>query len=77
MYKTVHAVFDGQTLRPYGSLNLTPGAHYLVTIEEETPVVKETVWDVLGNLAGKIEGPKDWSEEHDHYLYGAPKHAKG
>jgi hypothetical protein len=28
---------------------------------------------VLEALAGSIEGPADWSAEHDHYLYGTPK----
>ena len=28
---------------------------------------------VLEALAGSIDGPSDWSAEHDHYLYGTPK----
>lgn len=31
-------------------------------------------WDVLEALTGTIEAPPDWSAEHDHYLYGTPKH---
>ena len=30
-------------------------------------------WDVLESLIGQVEGPEDWSEQHDHYLYGTPK----
>ena len=30
-------------------------------------------WDVLESLIGQIEGPEDWSEQHDYYLYGTPK----
>lgn len=33
-------------------------------------------WDVLSKYAGTVEGPEDWSEEHDHYLYGVPKREK-
>lgn len=33
-----------------------------------------SAWDVLDSLAGTIEAPADWSSEHDHYLYGIPKH---
>jgi tetratricopeptide (TPR) repeat protein len=33
-------------------------------------------WDILFNLAGTIEGPEDWSSEHDHYIYGTPKHSE-
>jgi hypothetical protein len=32
-----------------------------------------TVWDLLDSLTGTIEGPADWSEQSDHYLYGTPK----
>jgi len=30
-------------------------------------------WDVLEALTGTVEAPPDWSDEHDHYLYGIPK----
>jgi hypothetical protein len=33
-------------------------------------------WDVLESLAGTVEAPTDWSQEHDHYLYGTPKSGK-
>ena len=33
-------------------------------------------WDVLSKYAGTVEGPEDWSEEHDHYLYDIPKRKK-
>ncbi|WP_235334903.1 hypothetical protein [Aphanizomenon flos-aquae] len=31
-------------------------------------------WDVLEALTGTIEAPSDWSSQHNHYLYGTPKH---
>lgn len=37
----------------------------------ETP---DNAWDVLESLTGTVEAPTDWSAEHDHYLYGTPKH---
>jgi hypothetical protein len=36
-------------------------------------VPSDDAWDVLDRLAGTAERPDDWSQEHDHYLYGAPK----
>jgi hypothetical protein len=30
-------------------------------------------WDVLEQLTGSVDAPEDWSVEHNHYLYGAPK----
>lgn len=32
-------------------------------------------WQAISNLAGTVDAPKDWSSEHDHYLYGTPKHS--
>jgi hypothetical protein len=38
----------------------------------ETPA--PSLFDRLGDLAGKAANlPPDASEQHDHYLYGAPK----
>ncbi len=34
------------------------------------------VWNVLENLAGTIEAPEDWSNEHNHYLYGTNKNGE-
>lgn len=36
--------------------------------------VSADAWDVLESLIGTIDGPPDWASEHDHYLYGTPKH---
>ena len=75
MTKTLHVVFDGKVLHPEEILDLDPNTRYIVTIESEEKEEFD-LWDTLAKLAGTIEGPKDWSEEHDHYLYGTPKRAK-
>jgi hypothetical protein len=30
-------------------------------------------WDVLRSMTGTLDGPADWSQELDHYLYDTPK----
>jgi hypothetical protein len=30
-------------------------------------------WAVLRSMTGTLEGPPDWSQELDHYLFGTPK----
>ncbi|OOP56617.1 MAG: hypothetical protein AYP45_08105 [Candidatus Brocadia carolinensis] len=77
MSKTLHVIFDGKVLRPEGPVDLKPNTHYVVTIEREEKSGTQDLWNVLGNFAGKVEGPEDWSQEHDHYLYGTPKRGKG
>ena len=73
MTKTLHAVFDGKVLRPEETVDLELNVRYLLTIERKEAKEKRNLWDVLSNLSGTVEGPDDWSEAHDHYLYGVPK----
>ncbi|MBK8266989.1 MAG: hypothetical protein IPK83_01240 [Planctomycetes bacterium] len=32
-----------------------------------------SIWDKLKSIAGSVEGPEDWAENHDHYIHGTPK----
>ena len=75
MSKTLHVIFDGKVLRPEEEVDLEPNTRYIVTIEREERDEPD-LWDVLSELAGTVEGPQDWSEQHDHYLYGTPKSKK-
>lgn len=77
MDRTVTVVFDEGVLKPDTPLDLEPNGRYRITIE---PVESEKnlgvpdAWDILESLAGSVHAPSDWSAEHDHYLYGTPKH---
>jgi hypothetical protein len=72
---TVTVLFDGHVLRPDAPLDLEPNTRYVVTIQ---PNITEDgtgdAWDVLSRFAGTVDAPADWSDEHDHYLYGTAKH---
>ncbi|MGH9855868.1 MAG: hypothetical protein ACREBD_39030 [Blastocatellia bacterium] len=73
--KTLTAVFDGQFLRPDAPLDLEPNVRYVITIAPQPePATDGGLWDLLDQLAGTINAPSDWAAEHNHYLYGAPKH---
>ncbi len=79
MSKMLTVTFDGSVLRPDTPLDLEPNKRYVITIvAEETNSSQNTTikdaWDVLEDLAGIVEAPHDWASEHDHYLYGTPKH---
>ncbi len=74
MIRTIEAFFDGRVLRPSSAVDLTPNKTYLLSIRDpEAEIVEGDAWDLLESFAGTIEGPEDWAEEHDHYLYGVPK----
>lgn len=74
MSKAFTATYDGETLRPSGSLDLERNRRYLITVEEapETPDTGDA-WSELEALTGTVDGPRDWAREHDHYLYGSPR----
>lgn len=74
--KTLHVIFDGKVLRPQEPVDLEPDVRYLVTIERKEETGKQSLWDTLNKFSGKVEGPEDWSKEHDHYLYGTQKREK-
>lgn len=80
-HRRLKAVFDGQVFRPESPVDLEPNTEYELIIRPvprpselpERPEDGESLWDLLDRLAGTIEGPGDWSTEHDNYLYGTPK----
>jgi len=47
---------------------------FVLTLRKEHLQESGNAWDVLESLTGTVEAPADWSSEHDHYLYGTPKH---
>ena len=47
---------------------------YVLTLRQEHRPESGNAWDVLESFTGAVEAPADWSAEHDHYLYGTPKH---
>jgi hypothetical protein len=73
---TVDAVFDGEVLRPQAPLDLALNRRYSITIDDSDTISEPAgdAWSVLSSLAGTYDGPTDWSEQHDHYIYGAAKH---
>lgn len=47
---------------------------FVETLRQQHHQTSGNAWDVLESLTGTVEAPADWSAEHDHYLYGTPKH---
>jgi predicted DNA-binding antitoxin AbrB/MazE fold protein len=68
MTTTIEAVFDGQVLRPDQPLKLEPNTR--VTLVVTTPDISEPRESFLGTaMSIHLEGPADWSENLDRYLY--------
>ncbi|MEX0727062.1 MAG: antitoxin AF2212-like protein [Planctomycetaceae bacterium] len=70
MIKTIDAVFDGQVLRPDDPLELEPNTRVRITIETVPPETPKSgsFLDVARSL--NLDGPPDWAENIDEYLYG-------
>lgn len=77
MSKTISVIYDGESLRPSGPLNLERNRPYLVTIEDvpQAPGPGDA-WSELDTLVGTVDAPPDWAKEHDHYLYGSAKRSQ-
>jgi hypothetical protein len=68
MTTTIEAVFDGEVLRPDRPLKLEPNTR--VTPVVTTPDPSEPSESFLDTaMSIKLEGPADWSENFDRYLY--------
>jgi hypothetical protein len=74
---SVNATYDGKIVLPDEPLPLPPNARVIVsfeTVQEQQPAETtkkgEPYACLKAALAANIEGPPDWSERVDHYLYG-------
>lgn len=70
MTRTVNATFDGDVLRTDEPVDLKPNTRVRVTIETVESETEEpmSLLDIAASL--NLEGPEDWSERFEEYLYG-------
>jgi hypothetical protein len=69
--------FDGKVLVPDEPVDLPQGRALIFHVEVPQSAAAngdDSLWAVLDRHTGSVEAPPDWSSEHDHYLYGTPKH---
>jgi predicted DNA-binding antitoxin AbrB/MazE fold protein len=72
MSRTVEAVFDGEVLRPEEPLELEPNTRVRITIEEKSAPSPKRRSFLRTAQSLNLEGPPDWSERIEDYLYGSP-----
>ncbi len=72
MVTTIEAVFDGEVLRPKKPLKLKADTHVRITIETLGSSKDTTSFlDIARSL--NLDGPADWAENLDKYLYDEKK----
>lgn len=69
MIKKIDAFFDGNVLRPAEPLGLEPNTRVSITVEvpESDAKGNGSFLDTAQGL--NLDGPADWSENVDSYLY--------
>jgi len=67
---TIEAVFDGKVFRPARPVALEPNSHVRITIETKAPEADAPSSFLKTARSLNLEGPADWSENLDKYLYG-------
>jgi hypothetical protein len=72
MTKTLRAIFDGNVLRPEGSVDLQPNTWYVVTIErEEGEKTEGETYPLTKILTLATDmGVTDFSTRHSQYAHG-------
>ena len=72
MIKTIDAIFDGDVLRPAEPLDIEPNTRVKITVDVPDPKAQSDVsfLDTARDL--NLDGPPDWSEKIDSYLYREP-----
>ncbi len=70
MNKTIEAVFDGTVFHPTEPIALEPNVRVRITVEELPPSEKKQVSFLEVARSLNLDGPPDWSENLDKYLYG-------
>jgi len=74
MSQIVHAIYDGEVLRPQEPVDLQPNTRYLLVIEKDETnggVTGEVPYplNVIGKLATDM-GVSDLAGRHDFYAHG-------
>ncbi len=73
MTDMIEAWYDGKVFRPTGPIALAPNTRVRITIESLQPAEREAPSFLRTARALELEGPPDWSENVDAYLYGGER----
>lgn len=69
MVNPVEALFDGQVFHPNKPVNLKANTHVRIIIENLASDKEESISFLDTAESLNLEGPSDWSENIDKYLY--------
>ncbi|NLV26550.1 MAG: antitoxin family protein [Methanomicrobiales archaeon] len=73
MIKTIRAHYTGSVFKPIDKVDLQEDIDVTISIIVDDSDKSEDLWDILDRNTGIVDGPPEWSSEHDHYIHGTPK----
>jgi hypothetical protein len=73
MNKTVVAIFDGQAFYPEEPIDLKPQTRVRITVDAVSGATEANGSFLETAQSLDLDGPKDWAENLDKYLYGSEK----
>ena len=73
MTDMIEALYDGKVFRPTRPIALAPNTRVRITIESLPPAERAAPSFLRTARALELEGPPDWSENVDGYLYGGER----
>lgn len=76
MTKTLEATYDGEVLRPDQPLELEPNTRVHITIETQDNHLRNGMSFLDTARSLNLEGPPDWSDRFEEYLYGIKSDAE-
>lgn len=77
MEKSIEAVFDGKVICPDEPLELEPNTRVRILIERVIPDSKKSISFLQTARSLRLEGPEDWAENIENYLYSeSPDHGE-
>ena len=76
MPRTLEAIFDGEVLRPEEPVELEANTRVRITIEAIAPPSAKARSFLRTAQSLRLDGPSDWSERIDDYLYGNDRNGR-
>jgi hypothetical protein len=72
--KRVNATYDGEVFHPDEPVEIPPNTRVTLSVDEPAEEKTGEPYSFLKAVrAANLEGPPDWSERLDHYLYGVER----
>ena len=73
MTKTLEATYDGEVFRPNEPLELEPNTRVQITIETQSNPPDNGASFLKTARSLNLDGPTDWSDRFEDYLYGTKR----